>query len=73
MQALFVYERLVLYIQRPCDWRQQVLADEEPPIGQEEQVTVGQLQVHKVNALTARCAHLTNTKQTHKQVNQKAI
>ena len=71
MQTLFVYERLVLYIQSPCDWRQQVLADVEPLIGQEEQVTVGQLQVHKGYALTAR--YLTNTKQTHKQVNQKAI
>ena len=71
MQALFVYERLVLYIQRPCDWRQQVLADVEPLIGQEEQVTVGQLQVHKVYARTAR--YLTNKKETHKQVNEKAI
>lgn len=41
-------------IESACDRGKKILADEEPPVGQQEQVTVGQLQVHDGDPHTAR-------------------
>lgn len=45
-----------------------ILADEEPPVGQQEQVTVGQLQVHDGDPHTARytrCGDSRSVTHTH--------